>query len=256
LNSINSTSAQTLEKITVDIYKAQFIPISDNTNELEVLINYTTIDPSLVGSQINALMFVFAPDGTQIKTVSFPDGFSITESGTIFMPTKFTDESLSTLTVNVTLTDAAKTETISNTDTTTVPFNDEEGQESLWDTIIRESEEYNERLESNSSDREVERIESTPQSDLNISSATTYFEGNYFHIVGEVHNTDSEEKEFVEVIATLYDEDDNVIGTDNTFTRPSTISSQESAPFKLMIGQGDVSDINEIKSYRIITSDE
>jgi hypothetical protein len=89
---------------------------------------------------------------------------------------------------------------------------------------------------------------------LNIASATTYFEEDYFHIVGEVQNTGSEEKEFVEVIATLYDDENNVIGTDNTFTRPSTISPEESAPFEFMIGQSDVSDLDEIKSYKIITN--
>lgn len=251
MNSINSTSAQTLEKITVDIYKAQFIPISDTSNELEVLINYTTIDPSLVDSRINAVMSVFASDGTQIKTVSFPDGFSITESGTIFMPTKLTDKSLSSLTVNVTLTDLEKTETISNTDTTTVPFDDEEGQESLWDVMMREAEEYNER---EINDRDVERIEPTSQSDLSITSATTYFDDNSFHIVGEVLNNASEEQDFVKVTATIYDENNHVIGTDFTFTSPSTIPSQESAPFEFRLGERDVSDLDAISGYKVVAS--
>lgn len=256
MNSIDSVSAQTLEKITVDIYKTQFIPISDTNNRLEVLINYTTIDPSLIGSRINAVMFVSTSDGSLIRTSSFPDGFSITESGTIYMPTTFTTESPSSLTVNVTLTDLRKTETISNTDTTTVLFDDKEGQESLGDMIMREAKEYNERHENEINNREVERIEANSQSDLDITSATTYFEGDYFHIVGEVRNSGLEEKEFVEVIATFYDKENNVIGTDNRYTNPSTISSQESAPFKFMIGQGDVSDLDEIRSYKIIASDD
>ncbi|MDN5846301.1 MAG: FxLYD domain-containing protein [Candidatus Nitrosocosmicus sp.] len=260
LNSIDKfdyASAQIMEKITIDLYETQFIPISDTTNNLDVLVNYTTIDPSLSGSRINTVMEVFAPNGTQIKTTSFTDGFSIAESGTIFLNTEFTDDSLSTLTVNVTLTDLEETEIISNTNTATVRYDDEEEQERLKDKFDRAVEKELERQENgDNSDREVERIESTSQSDLSVTSATTYFEGDYFHIVGEVHNAASTEKEFVEVIATLYDEDNNVIGTDNTFTKPSTISSQESAPFEFMIGQSDVSSLDAINSYKIVATDE
>jgi hypothetical protein len=249
-------NGQTLEKMTIDLFEAQFIPISDTTDNLDILVNYTTIDPSLVGSRINAVMFVYSPDGTLLKTKSFQDGFSITESGTIFMSAHFTDQPFSTLTVNVTLTDLAKTETISNTDTISVPFDDEEGQERLMDKFNREVKEILENQQNGEdSDSEVERIESTTQSDLNIAGATTYFDDNYFHIVGEVTNTASEEKEFVKVTATIYDEDNNVIGTDTAFTSPSTVSSQESAPFEFMIGQDDVSDIGAIKSYKLTAND-
>ena len=102
--------------------------------------------------------------------------------------------------------------------------------------------------------REIERIESTSQSSFNITSATTYFKDDYYHIVGEVLNSAPEEKEFVKATATIYDEDNNVIGTDTTFTSPSTIPSQESAPFEFLIGQSDVSDLDKIKSYKIVAS--
>jgi hypothetical protein len=192
-----------------------------------------------------------------LKTKSFQDGFSITESGTIFMSAHFADQPFSTLTVNVTLTDLAKTETISNTDTISVPFDDEEGQERLRDKFYSQvEEELEKQQQGENNDREVERIATNSQSDLDITSATTYFDDDYFHIVGEVLNTASEEKEFVEVIATLYDSDNNVIGTDTTFTSPSTLSSQESAPFEFMIGQGDVSDVGAIKSYKVTVNDD
>ena len=109
--------------------------------------------------------------------------------------------------------------------------------------------------EENSSDN-VQRIMTAPQSNLNITSATTYFDGDYFYIVGEVLNSASNTKEFVKVISTLYDENNNVIGTEYTYTDPSTIPSSSSAPFKLMTGSGDVSSIDSIKSYKIVASDE
>lgn len=260
LNSIDThdyASAQIREQITIDLYETQFIPISDTTNNLDVLINYTTNDLSLSGSRINAVMEVFSSDGTLIKTSSFTDGFSITESGTIFMSTEFTDELLPSVIVNSTLTDLEKTERLSNIDTATVPFDDEEGQERLKDKFDRAVEENLERQQNGeNNDRAVERIESTSQSDLDITSATTYFDDDYFHIVGEVLNTASEEKEFVKVTATIYDEDNNVIGTDIAFTSPSTIPSQESSPFKLIIGESDVSSLDAINGYKIVVTDE
>jgi hypothetical protein len=103
-------------------------------------------------------------------------------------------------------------------------------------------------------DIDVQRISSPPQSDLNITSATSYFDGDYFYIVGEVLNSASNTKEFVKVVSTLYDDNSDVIGTDYTYTDPSTIPSSNSAPFKLMIGEGDVRSIESIKKYKIVAS--
>ncbi|MDN5868996.1 MAG: FxLYD domain-containing protein [Candidatus Nitrosocosmicus sp.] len=97
-------------------------------------------------------------------------------------------------------------------------------------------------------------IDSSSNYNLHISSATSYFERNYFYIVGEVLNTGSNDKEFVRVIATLYDKQNNVIGTQFTYTDPSTIQSEESAPFKLIIGESDVSSINTIDDYKIVAT--
>jgi hypothetical protein len=251
-----SASAQVDTPITIDIYESQYIPIDDDTTYLAVLVNYTTNDPSYIGSTINGVMHTFAPDGDQLKTSSYPNGFEITESGTILFGTHFDDQSFPSLTVNITLTDLGKTFTTSNTDSVTVPFDDEEGQEPLGDRFLREAQFAYEKQQSEINDREIQRIESSSQSGLEISSATTYFGDEYFHIVGEVHNTDSTEKEFVKVTATIYDENNNVIGTDTTFTSPSSIPSQESAPFEFMIGQSDVSDLDDITSYKIIASDQ
>lgn len=105
-------------------------------------------------------------------------------------------------------------------------------------------------------DKWVEGQRSSSSSGLKITSSASYQEDNYFYIVGEVLNTESVDKEFVKVIATLYNENNNVIGTAFTYTNPSTIPSQESSPFKIIIGESDVSSINEIKSFKIVVSDK
>ena len=66
-------------------------------------------------STINGKMEVFAPNGTLIKTSSYPNGFTITDGGIIQFATSFADPALTNVKTNVTLTDLNKTETLSNT---------------------------------------------------------------------------------------------------------------------------------------------
>lgn len=115
--SSNGINAQSLEKITIGLNSATFGPLTSNPslNQVKVLVDYQTKDLSMVHSTINGVMDVFAPNGSQIKTSSYPNGFTITESGIIQFATSFSDPTLTSVKVNVTLTDLDKTETISNT---------------------------------------------------------------------------------------------------------------------------------------------
>lgn len=115
--SSNGINAQSLEKITIGLNSATFGPLTSNPslNQVKVLVDYQTKDLSMVHSTINGVMDVFAPNGSQIKTSSYPNGFTITESGIIQFATSFSDPTLTSVKVNVTLTDLNKTETISNT---------------------------------------------------------------------------------------------------------------------------------------------
>ena len=69
-------------------------------------------------------------------------------------------------------------------------------------------------------------------------------------------NTGSNDKEFVKVIATLCDDNRKVIGTGFTYADPSTISSQESLLFKIIISESDVNSINAIESFKLVPSDQ
>lgn len=114
--SFNGIIAQSTEKITIGLNSATFGPLTSNpsVNQIKVLVDYQTKDLSLVDSTINGVMEVFAPNGSQIKTSSYPNGFTITDSGIIQFATSFGDPILSSVKVNVTLTDLNKTQTISN----------------------------------------------------------------------------------------------------------------------------------------------
>jgi hypothetical protein len=60
------------------------------------------------------------------------------------------------------------------------------------------------------------------------------------HIVGEVTNESYLPVRFVEVIATLYDSRNSVIGTDFAFTSPSTIQPGQRAPFDITVTEGSI----------------
>lgn len=115
--SSNGINAQTLEKVTIGLNSATFAPLTSNpsAHQLKVLVDYQTKDLSLIDTAINGVMEVFAPNGSQIKTSSYPNGFTITQSGIIQFATSFSDPALTSVKANVTLTDLNKTETISNT---------------------------------------------------------------------------------------------------------------------------------------------
>ena len=120
--SFNGINAQSLEKITIGLNSATFGPLTSNpsANQVKLLVDYQTKDLSLVDSTINGVMEVFAPNGSLIKTSSYPNGFTITDAGIIQFATSFADPSLTSVTTNVTLTDLNKTETLSNTLTSDV----------------------------------------------------------------------------------------------------------------------------------------
>jgi len=67
----------------------------------------------------------------------------------------------------------------------------------------------------------------------------------YYDSIGEIENRGEEDVSFVKIIATFYDKDDIVIGTDYTYTDPSDLRPGQKAPYDISISDSDV-DVNEI----------
>jgi hypothetical protein len=71
-------------------------------------------------------------------------------------------------------------------------------------------------------------------------------DNNYFsstgtlHIVGEIINESFEPVRFVKIIATFYDSNNSVIGTDFTYTSPSTLQPGQKAPFDMLVTEGSM----------------
>jgi hypothetical protein len=70
---------------------------------------------------------------------------------------------------------------------------------------------------------------------LEVLSHKSYIDSlGWYHIVGEVQNNSAQTMEFVEVVAKLFDADDQVIGTKLTFTAPDVIFPGSAAPFDII----------------------
>ena len=120
----NTLFAQNKQGIVISIANSTFAPLTNtDANQLKLNIRYTIQDDSLKNQKINAVMKVFAPNGTLLKTTSFPSGFIAKSSGgTEAIKTTFKDKSLKSIVANLTITDLAKTKPLSNIVKVSVPL--------------------------------------------------------------------------------------------------------------------------------------
>ena len=108
----NSPSAN---KITIQLDSVKFAPLTDsNFNQLKVLVNYQSNDPSVVNTPMTGTMKVSLPDGTSLKTSSIQKGYVVGQSGIIQFATSFADKTIQSVHADVYLTDTRGIEKISN----------------------------------------------------------------------------------------------------------------------------------------------
>ena len=115
-NPTQSSYAQNTQGIVISNANSSFVPLTNtDANQVRVNIKYTIDDDSLKNEKINAVMAVFAPNGTLIRTTSFPSGFTAESNGGVeTLRTTIHDKSLRSVLTNVTFTDLTKTKSISN----------------------------------------------------------------------------------------------------------------------------------------------
>ena len=104
------------QEAVLSIDNSTFIPLTiGGGNQVKVLANYTVQNSSIVGETINAVMKLYALDGTLVKTSSYPSGFIAQNiNSTTELKSTIEDPSIRAVIANLTLTNAAKTEVISN----------------------------------------------------------------------------------------------------------------------------------------------
>lgn len=103
------------EEILISLENSTFLPLKTaEGNQLKVSLNYDLRNASITGQTINAVMKLYDPDGALIKTSSFPAGFTAQTSGKAELKSTLTNKSIQELMANVTFTNFAKTDIISN----------------------------------------------------------------------------------------------------------------------------------------------
>ena len=105
------------KEISQKLNYAHFLPLTGNnkTHQVQVVVNYSVTDPSIVNKNMNAIMHVYIPNGTLIKSSSFAHGFVINATkGQSKLATSITDNTIRNVKADVVFTDAAKNANYSN----------------------------------------------------------------------------------------------------------------------------------------------
>ena len=110
------------QEVILSLDNSTFSPLTTGTgNQVRVLANYNIQNSSIVGQTINAVMKLYTLNGTLIKSSSYPSGFiAQNTNGTAELKTTIEDPTIQSAIANITLTNAAKTEVISNEISTTI----------------------------------------------------------------------------------------------------------------------------------------
>ena len=111
-----SVYGYTGKEITLNLGNAEFVPQNKTADyQITINVNYSVSDPTLVGKEINAVMKVHAPDGSVIKTTSFPLGFTANSTGVAELLTNIPKSAAQNITTETVFTDLNKTNVLSNT---------------------------------------------------------------------------------------------------------------------------------------------
>jgi hypothetical protein len=66
------------QEVSITLNSTQFVPLTTGEgNRIQVFVDYTVNDPSIINQTINSVMKVYQVNGTLIKTSSSPNGFIV-----------------------------------------------------------------------------------------------------------------------------------------------------------------------------------
>ena len=102
LTFLNSALADHGREVTLTLHNSSFGSLtSGGGDQVSVFANYKLNDNSIAGQAINAVMEVYAPNGTLIRTSSYPDGFTaLSQGGVEGLETTIRDPAVKSVTAN------------------------------------------------------------------------------------------------------------------------------------------------------------
>ena len=112
----NDAYADHGQEITITLHNSSFGSLSSGSgNQLSIFASYELNDNSIAGQPINAVMEVYSPNGTLIRTSSYPDGFIAQSSGGVEgLETTIRDPTIQSVIANVTFRNLDKSAILSN----------------------------------------------------------------------------------------------------------------------------------------------
>ena len=114
--SFTQSFAQNSERISISVSNSSFVPLTNtDANQVRVGVEYAIEDESIENEMINAVMKVYAPNGSLIRTTSIPSGFTAQGDGGVeVLKTTFLDKSMQSILANITFTELTKKVPVSN----------------------------------------------------------------------------------------------------------------------------------------------
>jgi hypothetical protein len=104
------------QEVTLTLHNSSFGSLSSGGgNQVSIFASYELNDNSIPGQTINAVMEVYAPNGSLIRTSSYPNGFVAQSSGGVEgLETTIRDSTVQSVTANVTFRNLERTAILSN----------------------------------------------------------------------------------------------------------------------------------------------
>lgn len=115
LTNVTESFSQKDGSIDISVVNSSFIPLTNtNANQVKVNVEYTLEDEKMENQIINAVMEVYASNGTLVRT-STASGFTLqSDGGEQVLRTTLHDKSLQNVSIKIVFTDLTKKTPISN----------------------------------------------------------------------------------------------------------------------------------------------
>jgi hypothetical protein len=116
LISVTEAFSQKSGSVDISVVNSSFIPLTKtDANQVKVKVEYNLEDEKIQNQLVNAVMEVYAPNGTLIKTTSIGNGFTLqSDGGDQVLRTTLHDKSLQGVSIKIVLTDLSKKTPLSN----------------------------------------------------------------------------------------------------------------------------------------------
>ena len=116
LNYATESFSQKNGLIDISMVNSSFVPLTKaDANQVKVNIEYKLEKEKLQNQLVNAVMEVYAPNGTLIRTTSIAGGFTLqSDGGEQVLRTTLHDKSLQSISIKIVITDLTKKNPLSN----------------------------------------------------------------------------------------------------------------------------------------------